>query len=133
MFECMVVVWCCMKRIWHCRGCGLGQWGIGCVVLVVQSGFVTVVCPVLGTWVEVSDGGGMRARCEWVHGSDVPCWKRIGGSMCAWVYGFCGNQGKDHVCDYVRVSTGGSGDDRVVCCDLCEECCCVVVGVFGVV
>ena len=53
--------------------------------------------------------------------------------MCAWVFGICGNQGKHHVCDCVRVSKGGSGDDRVVCCDLCEECCCVVVEVFGVV
>ena len=56
MFGCMVGDWCYRKRIWHCRGCGLGQWGIWWGVVVVQSEFVRVVCPVLGTWVKVSDG-----------------------------------------------------------------------------
>jgi len=53
--------------------------------------------------------------------------------MCAWVNGVGGNQGKDHVCERVMVSMGGSGDDRVVCCDLCEVWWCVGVGVCGVV
>ena len=73
MFGCMVGVWCYMRRIWHCRGCEWGQWGIWWVVLVVQSEFVKVVYPVLGTWVGVSAGGGIRARCELMPGCEVLC------------------------------------------------------------
>ena len=56
----------------------------------------------------------------------------IGDSMCSWGDRVCCNLGRVHIFDCVMVSKGGSGDGRVVCCDLCEEWCCVVVGAYVV-